>query len=442
MPNDRGGGGVAQGNQPLGRQAWWLLAVSGIFALSVGLSNTFVNVYLWKVDRNYGAIGQYNLLVYCALPVAFVAAGWLAKRLHTLWTMRIGIVWHAIFYAVALLGGTSVARLPWLLGVIMGLAGGMYWFSFNVISLQVTRQGRRDRFYGLNGVAGAVAGMLAPLVAGFLIAQGDGRGGLSGYHLIFALSLVLFVVATLVSWCLKAHPEGGQLRLGRAWAGLRRRPWRMLLTGCFVYGLREGVFLFLIGLLMYIATGSELRLGEFLLLQGAISFVSFYLVGRFLRPGNRLTVLGIGAACMAGAATLFTMPVDARLLLWYGSLIALTIPLFLVPLQGFIFDGITSLDPGGEDVMEHIIAREVFENVGRVLGIVAFLWLIAARPDARHISAFALGLGFVQIGTWILIKSGGGSAFTMRRPPQMMRREVHRPARIARAERTKKGRLG
>ncbi len=45
----------------LDRAAKWLLAVNGLFAVSVSLSSTFVNVYLWKVKPDYTMIGLFNL---------------------------------------------------------------------------------------------------------------------------------------------------------------------------------------------------------------------------------------------------------------------------------------------------------------------------------------------------------------------------------------------
>ncbi|MCL6549204.1 MAG: hypothetical protein K6T30_09895, partial [Alicyclobacillus sp.] len=302
----------------------------------------------------------------------------------------------------------------------------------------------RDRFYGFNGVVGAIAGMAAPPEAGFLIAYEDRLGGLSGYHAIFGLSLGLFVAAALLSAKLRPDPplpaesvreahRGGPtgdpqserppeaaaaegqglaarpargLDLAAAWRGLRDRRWRMILVGCGVYGLREGVFLFLIGLLLYVATGSELRLGEFALLQGALSFGSFYGVGRYVRPRNRLRVLQIGATAMAGAALLFLLPVDARMIVIYGSLIALALPLFLVPMQGFVFDGIGQQCPSGRHFMEHIIMRELFGNAGRVIGIGAFLVLARDGVSTHEISRLAVGLGFVQLGTWLMVKAG------------------------------------
>lgn len=391
---------------PLKGQAWWLLVISGVFALSVALSNTFVNVYLWKVDKSYIAIGWYNLAVYGTMPLAFIVAGWIVHRMSGVWTLRIGILLHAGFYLVALTGGTMVARLPWMLGMVMGLAGGFYWFSFNLLCLRYTQAGSREKFYGWNGVMGAIAGMVAPPVSGFLISYEDRLGGLSGYHVIFSLSLGLFVLATGLSFCLHANRLDGNLRLQSGVTALRSRPWRMLMIGCTVYGLREGVFLFLIGLLMYLATSSELKLGEFMLLQSALSFVSFYLVSRWIKPTNRLRAMGTGAVLMGCAALLFLLPMEATHILWYGSIIALSIPLFLVPLQGYVFDGISQLSEANQGDTEHVIVREVFENLGRVLGIGAFLLLVSASPNPRYIAYFAFALGYVQLVTFGCIMYG------------------------------------
>ena len=395
----------------MGKQAWWLLAISGVFSLSVGLSNTFVNVYLWKIDKSFASIGWYNLFVYTVLPLTFIAAGHLSRKYHSVWSMRIGIALHAGFYLLTLLGGAQVAKLPVLLGAVLGMAAGFYWFAFNTLSFGFTGSGERERFYGLNGVMGAVAGMFAPPVAGFLIGYEDRFGGVSGYHLIFSLSLALFVMAVWFSWRLKGERTQGNLHLFKAASALKIRPWRNILLGCSVYGLREGVFLFLIGLLVYIATGSELRLGEFVLLQSALSFASFFFVGRLCKPNNRMRVMAAGGLALACAATLFLLPLSAKVMIWYGSLAALALPLFLLPVQGLVFDGISKLDAQNQDYMEHVIIREIFQNAGRVAGIAVFLWLASNSMDTRRLTGFAMALGCVQLVKWGLMELGKSDRF-------------------------------
>lgn len=398
--------------------AKWLLIISTIFNLSIALSNTFVNVYLWKVDKTYGSIGVYNLLLYIVTALMFLVAGFLAGKIGAVWTLRIGILWHVVFYALTLVGGQAVANMPYLLGIVMGCAGGMYWFSFNTLSLGFTNDGKRDGFFGLNGVTGALAGMLAPPIAGFLISREDRLvGPITGYHVIFGLSLGLFVLATFLTTRIRTHAREPQLRMSIAFASLRHRWWRLLMVGCTAYGMREGVFLFLIGLLMYVSTNSEMRLGEFALMQSALSFVSFYVVGRIVRPKNRLKVLRAGAILMAGAALFFLLPIRPITIVLYGCVIALVLPLFLVSLQGFVFDGISALSRASrsEDGVakepdasnEQIVLREIFENLGRVIGILGFLILVKTRTGVEFVPELAVGLGFTQLLTWIFLQKSG-----------------------------------
>lgn len=412
---------MASARTPLCGPARWLITIGGLFALSVALSNTFVNVYLWKVDKSFTPIGWYNLGVYSLIPIMFWVAGMIAKRKHSVLTLRLGILFHICFYAVTLFGGTRIAGLPYILGALLGTAAGFYWCAFNELSLRFTESGSRDRFYGMNGVVGSVSGMIAPVTAGYLISFEDRFGGLSGYHLVFGLSLCMFVLALLTTTRLRAKNGEDKLRFAVIRSAWQQAAWRRILYGSLVYGLREGLFLFLVGLLMYIASGSELELGQFLLLQSGLSFISFFVVGRIVHAESRIKVQGIGAIAMAMSALVFLLPLRTINLVIYGSAIAVCLPLFLVPLQGVVFDTIGRLDKAndGDTQLEHIITREFFSNAGRVVGIVTFLIWVRVDPSGRSIPYLAVVFGFVQLATWALFRSAmrsgsGGKGSAMR----------------------------
>jgi YQGE family putative transporter len=385
--------------------AWWLLVISGLFSLSIGLSNTFVNIFIWKVDKSYSSAAWYNLSMYVIVPFSFIAAGWIAHRWRTVISLRLGIATHAAFYLSTLWFGLAMARNPMLMGAFMGLATGLFWFAFNTLSLQYTTDGNRSSFVGTNGVFASVAGMVAPPVAGYLIGREDRYfGGLTGFHVVFGISVVLFAIGTMLSFRLHSAPVHHYFRWNKALIRLRNRDWRLKLIGCFVYGIREGVFLFLIGLLFFVATGSELKLGEFFLLQSGLAFVSNFLAGRVSRGRRRVYILGFGAVGMMSCAFLFLLPVTASRLVLYGSFISVVLPFFLVPLQSLLYrqmETMVSNHQGWSE--EHVVVREFFENAGRVFGIAVFLALgINGGLTVERIAYFAFSLGFVQLGTWVL----------------------------------------
>lgn len=388
----------------LPRMAWWLLIVSGFFHLSISLSNTFINIFVFKVDHSFAAIAWYNLLVFILLPFTFVLAAWIARHTSTAMAMRIGIGLNALFYAVTLIVGERAAKMPAVLGILMGLAAGFYWLAFDVLSVEYTDKGGHEPFFGIHGVITSVAGVIAPPVAGILISREDAfLGGLTGYHVVFGISFGLFIVATLFSFRLKSDRMLAT-RLGNGLRMLRKPAWRRLMAASSIYGLREGVFMFLIGLLVFLATGSEMRLGEFLLLQGGLSFLAFYLAGR-LSAKFRSRLFTCGAIGMAVAATLFLFPIQASTIVIYGCITAATVPLFLIPMQGYVYDAMETVVQDGAPPTTHIIIREWFENVGRIIGIVLFL-ILCAHQSPKHLaklSWLSFGLGLVQLAAWAVV---------------------------------------
>lgn len=135
----------------LPRMAWWLLVVSGLFHLSISLSNTFVNIFVFKVDHSFAAIAWYNLPIFLLLPFTFVLAAFVAQHTSTAMALRIGIGLHALFYAVTLVVGERAARMPFALGILMGLAAGFYWLAFDVLSVEYTDKGGHEPFLGRTG---------------------------------------------------------------------------------------------------------------------------------------------------------------------------------------------------------------------------------------------------------------------------------------------------
>lgn len=57
-----------------------LLTIGGLYALAIALSNTFVNVYLWKQSGKFTDLAIYNLAIVVLQPITFLFAGKLAKK--------------------------------------------------------------------------------------------------------------------------------------------------------------------------------------------------------------------------------------------------------------------------------------------------------------------------------------------------------------------------
>src|SRR4030095_9092136 len=91
------------GDVELTKDLLLLLIIGGLYSLSVALSNTFVNIYLWKQTGEFSDLALYNLSIVILQPLTFILAGRWAKKVDRVKVLRIGVIFLAIFYLTVLI---------------------------------------------------------------------------------------------------------------------------------------------------------------------------------------------------------------------------------------------------------------------------------------------------------------------------------------------------
>lgn len=396
MPDDQT---PAPSGGKLDLQSWILLAVNALFILASALSGTFIGVYLWKASHNYAVLGWFTLLTHLCMGATFWIAGSFVKRGHKMLCLRAGFLLSALFYAlVLLLGDASIHYIVWL-GLVQGMATGLFWLVFNVIYFELTDPENRDRFNGWTGVIGAVSGMAAPWCSGLLISYMSAE---QGYRLIFMISLGVFVGGVVVSFWLRNRKSSGAYVWSVPINMLRtpREGWLRILGGLTAQGLRESVFGIMIGLLVYMQTGSELKLGNFTLITSGISFVSFYAVGKWIKPAWRSRSMLIGTILMTTVIVPFFLGLSYTTMLIFGIGTALLMPLYTIPMTSAVFDQIGRDPESVEQRVEFVVLRELALNVGRVTSMSLFLVLIQWSQAPLVLNIFLLLIGSAPIACW------------------------------------------
>ncbi|MEH7302061.1 MFS transporter, partial [Neobacillus drentensis] len=184
------------GDVELTKDLTLLLVIGGLYSLSVALSNTFVNIYLWKQTGSYFDLALYNLSIVVLQLLTFILAGRWAKKIDRVIVLRIGVIFLAIFYLMVLITGTKASSFLLLLGSLLGIGYGFYWLAYNVLTFEITEPETRDFFNGFLGILSSAGGMIGPLAAGFIITRFE---KFTGYTFVFGLSLALFALAVFIS---------------------------------------------------------------------------------------------------------------------------------------------------------------------------------------------------------------------------------------------------
>src|SRR5690606_6947721 len=110
------------GDVELNRDLVLLLTIGGLYSISIFLSNTFVNIFLWKqAEGNYTTIALYHLAVYILQPLTFIIAGKWAKKVDRVIVLRLGVTFLSLFFMTVLLVGDNAAKFNIMLGSILGI---------------------------------------------------------------------------------------------------------------------------------------------------------------------------------------------------------------------------------------------------------------------------------------------------------------------------------
>ncbi|MEC0238643.1 MFS transporter [Paenibacillus dokdonensis] len=396
----------------LDRQSQLLLAVNGLIVLAGALSGTFLNVYLWKSKQDYTMIGWFTVAQQVAVGLTFWLGGKWVKEYNKMNTLRVGIVLSGLFYLLVLWVGSDVVRFIWPLGILLGISIGLFWVAFNVVYFEVTDRENRDLFNGWVGLLGSFTGIVGPWFSGTLITwlKGD-----KGYRLIFTISLVIYAICVVLSFFLKKREKGSSYHWMEPITQLRSKgsPWRLMSLGLVAQGIREGVFAFLISLLVFVATKQEARLGQFTLITSAISLLTYWLAGKWYKPKFR------SPGMLVGALLLWIVIIP---LLWktsYGTLLILGIgsslfmPLYILPMISSGFDLMGTSDETVDKRVELVVLRELSLMVGRLAGTFIFIIVLMVSKTPLTITILMLILGASPILSWVFIRKllqGGRSA--------------------------------
>ncbi|MCM2531629.1 MFS transporter [Neobacillus pocheonensis] len=368
-----------------------LLIIGGLYSLSVALSNTFVNIYLWKQTGSYSDLALYNLAIVVLQPLTFILAGRWAKKIDRVIVLRIGVSFLALFYLTVLVAGTHASTYLLLLGSLLGIGYGFYWLAYNVLTFEITEPETRDFFNGFLGILSSTGGMIGPLAAGIIITRFE---KFTGYSIVFGLSLTLFGLAVILSFSLKPRPAHGKYCFKRILEERKlNENWRLVTNAHFFQGLREGTFLFIISVFVFISTGSEMALGTFGLINSGISFIAYYAASRMIKKRNRKKAILVGGVLLYLAILLIVWDINFVKLLLYAALIAIAYPILLVPYISTTYDVIGTGWNAADMRIEYIVVREIFLNVGRIVSILCFLAAITWFNDEKSIPILLLFLG-------------------------------------------------
>ncbi len=386
--------------QSLSPPARNLLAAVLTVAMAASLTGVFVSLFLYVSSGRVTAMALYTLGMYVGIGLTSVWAGGLKRRVAPRALFSAGVGLTAALYALLLVLGPATAGLVLPLGLLAGVAGGVYWFSVNTLVYDLLPPRERMLYYGTNQALTAVGGVVLPLVAGVVI---DRLPHGLGYEVVFAAAFGLYLLAFALS---RRLPEGegvGGLPVSLALRLVRERPrYRRQWLALGLRGARDVTGGFVLVALIYLQTRSASGLAAYTA-AAALAGALGALVLRRLPPRRERPTMWLGAAaCLSAAALLLAERQGLWVLVVFQLTTAFFTPLYQIPIATHVLRAMDEDPDAPRTRASYVLSRELAVNGGRIAAIGGVLLLIARMGLGQALVASTIAAAAIQMGAvWL-----------------------------------------
>lgn len=380
-----------------------MIAINSLFTVAGSLSGVFVSIYLWQ-NSDFATLCRFQIACFAVTPLFFILGGWYAQARDRLHVYRIGLILNAAFYALLLILREHAPHWDIYLGILTGATGGIFWSGANILSYDMTQAGSREYYIGLMSTITGAVGLVAPVLGGVIIEFAPEPH--LGYQALFGGVVVLYAICIVLSFWLPKDNVQHPFRLRRAlFPKKEQRDWRLTLwTALSIAGSFE-ILPLVLGLLMFMHTDSEIKLGGFTSFQSLVALAATYAIGNMAGPGNRLTFIFWGIVTFVLAGTLMLFPINMYVLCAFGLLRSIAQPLFGIPHSGLNYDIINNDEEEPSQRIEYICAWEIPLALGRVVVMTAMMYLyewLRGNEDGLRLAIFLVCA--VRVVSYYLIR--------------------------------------
>lgn len=389
-------------DQRLSREAMISLIIHASFQFGASMSGLFLNLYLWRLTQDFTVNAVYNIVNFGMTPFAFALGGLIAKKLDRMVVYRLGIMLSAAFYLLVILAGESVPNYYILFALLNGISSGFYWTGYLILQYDVSTDRNRVRYLAINMITFNSAGLVGPALAGSIIARMD---GLEGYIMIFMIAFIMFVIAAIISTKIKAivsHHKTYYLK----YVGLvmkKNKLWMYSLCSFFIFGLFQGIMLFLPNILLFQALEREDLVGYFGVLFSGITVATGYVISRKAQKEQARKYIMYSTICIVAASCLLVIDIKLWSVIIFMIVFSTCNPLSVNSMTSYFYRLISGLPLKGQLKVESVVMREAFLNGGRIVAI-TILILLASDLQSKWLAIVIAIMAAAQFLILLLVR--------------------------------------
>jgi MFS transporter, YQGE family, putative transporter len=362
-----------------------LLATHGLMLISRVSTKIFLSAYILKVTGNIGDVAGYYATYYTVAALVFLFAGRYCSKGGVLLLYRIGFAANLVFFLSLLVIGSHIGNFVFPLGVLYGIANGLYWLPYNILKYEHNARGARKSYFSNERALEEVINVVVPFVAGYSILESG------SYFLLFGTMAFLFLLAYALSASLGWDRENKNtdyhplhyVRLVWKKTEVMQVYKASFLSGFSFFGALDVI----VPLLLFLTLGNEFNLGIAASILPCVRIATALGVGYLLKkPQNYRSVVWLGALLLVVAISFLLVGGENKgSVIAYATLFAIGSPVLSIMQMTYSFNIIDEDSSLAEFRTEHLVIREICINAGRVLSFLPLIALSSTLIEATWV---------------------------------------------------------
>lgn len=360
-----------------------LLLIKGLYFFGIAIANTFAQVYLYNYTGSFIQMTLYTISRVCMIFLFFYFSAKLCTKFKVGITMIMGLLSIALSLVWMLYLKEEIGKTlyyVYLIGLLWGAGEGFFWFSCVTLQQYITKTATRAHYFSVSGVISGAAGIAAPLLSALILAAS--HDVIIGYYRIFQITIVLFLVASILCWIMNTSYQAPSFSLKGIVLWNHDKRWKWMTLSNFMYGIRDAASFSITGLLIYEAAGNSVTYGNMVSAFALLSVIAYALTGRFIPAGKESSILSRSSLTMSLSGFVLVLFPNVFGAALHGILYNMSYAFYENSFNISQMNELSHYIEAGEKSSPRVVVKEGFFDAGRVVGFLFLIALMSVLPKS------------------------------------------------------------
>lgn len=345
--------------------------------------DTFLAAYFYKISQNnilYLSI--YNIIGWIFATIgAFLVAN-IIKRKNKVKLYRFGTLTKSIYIFIIMILGEKIVDYVYIIGIMYGISTATTGFPYNMIESESVSNKERSKYIGFASVATEIISLIIPILLGAYITFESYQVAAS---LIFVFSILKLVLSFKIE---NKNVQKSKVNIKEFYNIFYKDSiLKKIYTIEFFKGInRYGVMSLVVSLLIIYQSNNELELGSWTSLFSLFTIIAMYLFGKFYKSNRKrnLLVYSLIAILISSVSVFYKMSLTTVIIYNIAYYVFMNIILKITEVN--LFDYSNKEPFKTKFNTEYFVFRELFLNIGRILGYIALLFLVGFTQKLTNLN--------------------------------------------------------